>query len=115
MGRIQVCTLPVHALLHVPQDIRSSGPVSGCWSWVMERFCSLLGIVAKKGRRYPNPVITSRMHQHALILFFNAQYDLGLERLFRAGHTETRSDEDGLYPGLIQGSQLLSSSPCYSL
>ena len=72
----------------------------------MERFCGLLGIVARKGRRHPNAVITSRMHQHALVFFFDAQYDLGLRRLFRAGRTREALDKDAADPGRVQGSEL---------
>jgi hypothetical protein len=107
MDQIQVCTLPVHALLHVPYDIRATGPVSGCWSWVMERFCGILGIVATKGRRFPNSVIANRMLQHALVLFFDAQYDLGLRRLFRTGRMR---DHDEERPGYIDGSKFTPSS-----
>jgi len=119
MSRLQVCTLPVHALLHVPQDIRSSGPVSVCWSWVMERFCGLLGIVSKKGRRHPNTFIASRMHQHSLIHFFDSQYDLGLCRLFRVGRTQSSFSDDEPDPRVIPGSTLhaisfhsISNFPC---
>lgn len=103
MDRIQVCTLPVHALLHVPADIRATGPVSSCWSWVMERFCGLLGIVATKGRRYPNTVIENRMQQHSLVLFFDAKYDLGLRSLFRVGRA--RDWLEDVHPGRIEGSK----------
>lgn len=110
MDRIQLCTLPVHALLHVPDDIRATGPVSVCWSWVMERFCGLLGIVARKGRRHPNALIANRMHQHALILYFNAQYDLGLHRLFRAGRRRDIEADEAEDPGRIQGSESMDMS-----
>jgi hypothetical protein len=70
----------------------------------MERFCGLLGIVAKKGRQYPNSVIATRMHQHAVIHFFDAHYDLGLRRLFRAGRLHDRLDDDTPDAGRIEGS-----------
>ena len=73
----------------------------------MERFCGLLGIVARKGRRYPNSVIATRMHQHALIHFFNAHYDLGLHCLFRAGRLHDHLHDDITDIGRIEGSELL--------
>jgi hypothetical protein len=73
----------------------------------MERVCGLLGIVAKKGRRYPNSVIATRMHQHAVIHFFDAQYDLGLRRLFRAGRLRDHLDDDTPDAGRIEGSESL--------
>jgi hypothetical protein len=71
----------------------------------MERFCGLLGIVAWKGRRHPNALIANRMHQHALILYFDAQYDLGLHCLFRAGCRKALQDVEDEDPGRVPGSK----------
>jgi len=72
----------------------------------MERFSGLLGIVAKKGRHHPNAFIANRMHQHALIHYFDANYDLGLRHLFRAGRIQDHLDDDAPDAGRIQGSKL---------
>ncbi|PVF91703.1 hypothetical protein CPB86DRAFT_718977 [Serendipita vermifera] len=82
INMVQVCTLPIHALLHVPYDIRATGPVSVCWSWVMERFCGFLGIAVKNGRRFPNATLAYQVHAHALVNYFEACYELGLRLLY---------------------------------
>ncbi|KAG9089763.1 hypothetical protein FRC07_012261 [Ceratobasidium sp. 392] len=40
--RLPCCVLTIHALLHIPHYIRQTGPLSGTWCFVMERFCGLL-------------------------------------------------------------------------
>lgn len=41
--RLRVCTLPIHSLLHIADDIEAMGPVWCYWAFPMERFCSVLG------------------------------------------------------------------------
>ncbi|QRV91937.1 Transposase family tnp2 [Ceratobasidium sp. AG-Ba] len=36
--RLQACTLPIHSLLHIADDIRTMGPVWCYWAFPMERF-----------------------------------------------------------------------------
>ncbi|PVF92456.1 hypothetical protein CPB86DRAFT_717445 [Serendipita vermifera] len=108
VSMLQVCTLPIHSLLHVPYDIRSTGPVSVCWAWVMERFCGTLGIAADKGRRYPNTTLAYRVHAHALINYFEARYNLGLKALYRTGRIKDYLDEDIEDPGRIPNSQYIT-------
>ncbi|QRV85581.1 Transposase family tnp2 [Ceratobasidium sp. AG-Ba] len=36
--RLRACTLPIHALLHIADDIRNMGPVWAYWAFPMERF-----------------------------------------------------------------------------
>jgi hypothetical protein len=76
----------------------------------MERFCGLLGIVARKGRRHPNALIANQMHQHTLILYFNVQFDLGLHHLFCAGHRKDLKVDEDEDPGRIQGSESIYST-----
>jgi hypothetical protein len=102
---VQVCTLPIHALLHVPYDIRATGPVSVCWSWVMERFCGFLGISAQRGRRFPNATLSYRVHTHALVNYFETRYELGLSLLYRAGQKKDYLDDDIEDAGRIPGSK----------
>jgi len=45
------------------------------------------------------------MHQHAVIHFFDAHYDLGLHRLFWAGHLHDHLDDDTPDIGRIEGSE----------
>jgi hypothetical protein len=41
--RLRVCTLPIHSLLHIADDIEAMGPVWCYWAFPMERFCGALG------------------------------------------------------------------------
>lgn len=52
LGRLRVCTLPIHALLHLADDIRRAGPVWCYWAFAMERYCGMLAN-ANKSRRWP--------------------------------------------------------------
>jgi hypothetical protein len=38
-----MCTLPIHSLLHIADDIQAMGPVWCYWTFPMEWFCSALG------------------------------------------------------------------------
>ncbi|KAG8870580.1 hypothetical protein FRB98_001528 [Tulasnella sp. 332] len=49
---LPVCTLPIHALLHIAQDIRNMGPMWTYWAFPMERFCGSL-LPSIKSRKYP--------------------------------------------------------------
>ncbi|KAL1686983.1 hypothetical protein GGG16DRAFT_63249 [Schizophyllum commune] len=63
-GRLPVCTLPVHALLHVADDIRNAGPVWCYWAFPMERFCGVLGR-AVKNRKHPYISLSHRVRDVA--------------------------------------------------
>jgi hypothetical protein len=41
--RLRVCTLPIHSLLHIADDIEAMGPVWCYWAFPMEHFCGVLG------------------------------------------------------------------------
>ena len=42
MERLPACTLTIHGLLHVAQDIRFCGPAWTTWTFFMERYCGFL-------------------------------------------------------------------------
>jgi hypothetical protein len=46
-----MCTVTVHALLHIADSIEMCGPVWASWAYPMERFCGRLQR-AVKGRRF---------------------------------------------------------------
>ncbi|KAG9124844.1 hypothetical protein FRC07_010018 [Ceratobasidium sp. 392] len=50
--RIRVCTAPIHALLHLADDIEIMGPMWCYWAFPMERYCGALAR-ANKSRRHP--------------------------------------------------------------
>ena len=54
--RLPTCTVTIHALLHIADSIKASGPMWAYWSFPMERYCGSL-IPAIKSRRFPFPSI----------------------------------------------------------
>ena len=77
-GRLAVCTLPVHALLHLAQDIRQAGPVWCYWAFPMERFCGKLSASAKS-RRWPYRSLSYRICDMEHLNQIKILYDLGKE------------------------------------
>ncbi|KAG9126384.1 hypothetical protein FRC07_003631 [Ceratobasidium sp. 392] len=51
-SRIRACTLPLHALLHIADDIEKMGPIWCYWAFPMERYCGSLAR-ANISRRFP--------------------------------------------------------------
>ena len=60
LSRLPVCTLPIHALLHLADDIRRAGPVWCYWAFSMERFCGMLAN-SGKSRRFPYVSLSNRI------------------------------------------------------
>ena len=81
--RLSVCTLTIHGLLHIPQDIRTCGPVWATWMFYMERFCSILQ-AAIRSRRDPWTNITRRIFHIAILGQLEARYNLD-DELFVTG------------------------------
>jgi hypothetical protein len=76
LNRLAVCTLPVHALLHVADDIRQAGPVWCYWAFAMERYCGLLAS-SGKSRRSPFISISYHICDMAQLNQIKVFYDLG--------------------------------------
>jgi hypothetical protein len=73
-----VCTLPLHALLHIADDIAAIGPVWCYWAFPMERFCGALAR-ANKSRRYPYSSINRRVLQVSQLSQIKLSYGLAEE------------------------------------
>ena len=77
--RLPVCTLPIHSLLHVADDIRYHGPVCIHWTWVMERYCGILGTVtASTGWLNSNATLSTCMLHHAQLTQVQLRYNIKL-------------------------------------
>jgi hypothetical protein len=68
-----MCTVTIHALLHIADSIETCGPVWVSWAYPMERFCGKLQR-AVKGRRYvwasiDNWALRSAQAAHIRIFF----------------------------------------------
>ena len=81
--RLPVCTLPLHALLHITQSIRQCGPVWCYWAFPMERYG---GHIVKPGitnYRFPYSSLDqyllrkTRLHQLGIIYGITEQLKLG--------------------------------------
>ncbi|KAF8325103.1 uncharacterized protein EI90DRAFT_2933090 [Cantharellus anzutake] len=68
--RLSVCTLAVHALLHIADDIKTNGPPCYNWTFVMERWCQHLLPAVKSHKR---PFVSLAMRQYHLALFNEIQ------------------------------------------
>lgn len=73
-----VCTLPIHGLLHIANDIRSAGPVWCYWAFVMERFCGSL-LPAVKSRKHPYSILAHRIRDVAQLNQLKVVYHLEKE------------------------------------
>ena len=73
--RLTACRITVHALLHIVDDIERTGPVWVNWSFVMERFCGLLG-QAIKSKRKPYACLNRRILHLAQLAKITQRFDL---------------------------------------
>jgi hypothetical protein len=69
------CTLPIHTLLHIADDIEAMGPVWAYWAFPMERFCGAIAR-ANKSRRYPYSSINRHVLQVAQLSQIKLTYGL---------------------------------------
>ncbi|TFK96191.1 hypothetical protein BDV98DRAFT_536882, partial [Pterulicium gracile] len=63
-GRARISTMPIHALLHLAQDIHNMGPLWVYWCFVMEHFCGSLP-PAVKSRKHPETNLANRLRDLA--------------------------------------------------
>ena len=73
--RLTTCRITVHALLHLVDDIKKTGPVWVNWWFVMERFCGLL-LPAIKSKRKPYASLNKRVLQVSQLAHITACYQL---------------------------------------
>ncbi|KZV77781.1 hypothetical protein PENSPDRAFT_679310 [Peniophora sp. CONT] len=64
---LSVCTLPLHALLHIANDIRHMGPVWCYWAFPTERFCGSL-LPAIKSQKHPYACLDHRVQDLSQLL-----------------------------------------------
>jgi hypothetical protein len=73
--RLAMCTLTIHALLHIADSIEASGPVWASWAFPTERYCGSL-IPAIKSRRFPFPSLDRYVTELAQLTQTKMQYNL---------------------------------------
>ncbi|KAF9237742.1 hypothetical protein BU15DRAFT_88589 [Melanogaster broomeanus] len=89
--RLSCCTLPIHGLLHVAQDIENCGPVWVHWTFFLERYCQLLK-TSLRSRRHPWSNLARKVLHVAYLTQINIKYDL-TDELFNIRAAARRSDE----------------------
>jgi hypothetical protein len=67
--------MPVHALLHIADDIRQVGPVWCYWAFAMERYCGLLA-TSRKSRRDPFVSLSRRIRDIVQLNQIKVKYNL---------------------------------------
>ncbi|KAI0268891.1 hypothetical protein BC834DRAFT_952266 [Gloeopeniophorella convolvens] len=75
LNRLPVCTLPIHALLHLADNITQMGPVWCYWAFPMERFCGSL-LPAVKSRKHPYICLNHRVRDIAQLNQIKLLYNL---------------------------------------
>ncbi|KAG8769521.1 hypothetical protein FRC12_004906 [Ceratobasidium sp. 428] len=74
--RLGACTLPLHSLLHIADDMLAMGPVWCYWAFPMERFCGSLAR-SQKSRRFPFSSLDRRVLEVAQLSQIKTMYCLG--------------------------------------
>ncbi|CCO36635.1 hypothetical protein BN14_10777 [Rhizoctonia solani AG-1 IB] len=72
---LRLCTLPLHSLLHIADNIKNMGPVWAYWAFPMERFCGALAR-ASKSQRYPYSSLNCCVLQTLQLLQIKHMYNL---------------------------------------
>jgi hypothetical protein len=67
--------MPVHALLHLANDMRRAGPVWCYWAFPMERYCGLLAN-STKSRREPFISLSRRIRDIEELKLIRLKYNL---------------------------------------
>lgn len=67
--------MTVHAWLHLVDYVERSGPLWAYWTWVMERYCSVLSR-AITSRKHPYASINRRIMELAALASIRNRYDL---------------------------------------
>jgi hypothetical protein len=93
VSRLSLCTLTIHGLLHVCDNIRFCAPVWVTWTFWMERYCGLLqGGLRSRSQPWAN--LNNQIIHKAYLEMIDMYYDLD--------HGLTRSSKvDGLTRGEI--------------
>ena len=81
LGRISACPVTIHALLHIADSIKATGPVWCYWAFPMERYCGSLQ-PAIRSRRFPYASIDRYVIEDAQVtqikLIYNVSEELAL-------------------------------------
>jgi hypothetical protein len=84
--RLPTCTLTIHGLIHVPDDILFCGPSWTTWTFWMERYCGFLKS-ALRSKQSPWANLNNIILHRAYLEQLDARYDVADE--LSSPHTRT--------------------------
>ena len=73
--RLSVCTLTIHAILHIADSIKAMGPVWCYWAFPMERYCGTLKR-AIQSCRFPLASLDRFVAENAFLTQIGCTYDI---------------------------------------
>ena len=73
--QVSACPITIHALLHIADSIKATGPVWTTWAFPIERFCRLL-LPAVKSRRFPYASLDRHVIEGAQLLQIKLAHNL---------------------------------------
>ncbi|KAG1744430.1 hypothetical protein EDB19DRAFT_1894577 [Suillus lakei] len=85
-SRLPACTLPIHGMLHIADDIRQCGPVWTTWTFFLERYCQKFK-TALKSRVQPWGNLNKEVLYMAYLQQMVLQYDIQEEELIGGRQT----------------------------
>ena len=83
--RLSTCTLTIHGLLHLCDNIRFCGPVWTTWTFWMERYCGYLN-AGLRSRRHPWANLNNRVLHKAYLEQIDIYYDLDNDLKITSDH-----------------------------
>ncbi|KAJ7312327.1 hypothetical protein DFH08DRAFT_717812 [Mycena albidolilacea] len=99
-ARLSVCTLTLHAMLHIPDDILNAGPMWCYWNYVTERFVGYL-VRSSKSRKNPYASFARRLREIAQNNLIKVKYQLYRELdLSDRREEESRGHTIASYPDI---------------
>ncbi|KAJ4473974.1 hypothetical protein C8J55DRAFT_375496, partial [Lentinula edodes] len=110
--RLAVCTLTIHILIHLPDDIIFCGPAWSTWAFYGERFCGTLQRqVGSRSAPYAN--LTNRLIYSAYLFQITCRFDLSDILAFPDDLDDFEEDDAGVVSGERQyAGCILSEDPC---
>ena len=75
MDRLSACPLTIHALLHIADSIKATGPVWCYWAFPMEQYCGVLK-PGFQSRRFPYASLDHFVIESAQLTQVEVIYDV---------------------------------------
>src|SRR6266849_8303059 len=99
-ARLSACPTTIHALLHITESIRFSGPVWCYWAFPMEQFCGHISH-AIHSKQYPWTEINNYVKYQAQLCIITLKYELGDQLDFRKTRLSSSKDSGSRFQGCM--------------